>query len=407
MRSSSKFTYFLLKMNRIREELFYKELRNSERPQYPFPGGINPHIEKLFQEYCQWIDVDGGFESLQAGEKHKRHRLTDIAARAFPSMTLDELRPVARFTAFLAIVDDYMDRTGYKELMEVSNKIAALCTGEDDIEPEAGFYHQMYQMREEALACGMPLQRYQEYVNSILDLMTGYAAEKKFNAAGVPPPLETYKAIRRQTSGGVCYAKYLCMGKRYHHLPDSVLSRPDILRLQDICGDLIGYHNDFISLPKELARDGDVINLVITLMQERSLGLRAAYQKALEVHDETLAEFIRIQSNLPDFGAEWKQLAQEYVNDLGIMIQGVYKWHTHASGRYVPGAYVEPEHQPAVKGSHITVADAKEATASGNAIAHKTTAWGRAGFTDKPYEVYGRLVFFVFIGITGLVAQIS
>lgn len=107
---------------------------------------------------------------------------------------------------------------------------------------------------------------------------------------------------------------------------------------------LIGYHNDFISLPKELQRRGDVINLVLVVKAASGLCLREAYMEALEIHDLHVAEFVRLQNALPCFGT-WQPVAEDYVIDLGIMIQGVYSWHVKNTGRYLPGAYVEPEAQ--------------------------------------------------------------
>lgn len=37
-------------------------------------------------------------------------------------------------------------------------------------------------------------------------------------------------------------------------------------------------------------------------------------------------------------------MAEQYATDVGVMVQGVYSWHIKNTGRYCPGAYVEPEH---------------------------------------------------------------
>ncbi|KAF3910876.1 hypothetical protein ABW20_dc0106839 [Dactylellina cionopaga] len=326
-----------------KEAKLYQKLHNLPRPQYPFPDLISPHLDALFSEYCQWIDQDCQFESQRARDMHKQHRLSDLTARSFPWMTLEELRPVARFTTCMAIFDDYMDTASQEEIEAVKKRVFALFTGLEDKEPEAGFYRQVYLVRQETIACGMPAHLYQEFIDSILGLMTGYGEEKQYNVGGTPPPMAVYHAIRLKSAGGICYAKYLCMQKNYRNLPDSVLNHPNILRMHSLLGLLVGYHNDFISLPKELARGGDVLNIVMVVQHEFQLGLDEACAKALEIHDEALDEFIRLQNTLPDFG-EWQHTAQEYANDLGVLVQGTYSWHTQSSGRYAVGAYVEPEH---------------------------------------------------------------
>lgn len=326
------------------EATLYAELKDLPRPQYPFADLANPLIDDLAAECDQWIDADCPFESIKAREAHKRHRFGDIAARAYPSMTIEELRPISRFSAFFAIIDDYLDHSSNNEVNVYRSKTQALLSGEDQQEPETGFYHQVWLLRQDAMACKMPQPLYEEFIDSIMALLTGYIDEKRYISADKPPPLPVYNVIRQQSSGSIPFAKYLCMQKNYRQLPLTVLRHPIILRLHDLLGTLVGYHNDFVSLPKELARKGDVINLVMTIQSEMGLDLISAYKKSMEIHDDALAEFVVLQKNLPDFG-EWQSTAEDYVEDLGVALQGIYAWHIKASGRYVPGGYVEPQHK--------------------------------------------------------------
>lgn len=89
-----------------------------------------------------------------------------------------------------------------------------------------------------------------------------------------------------------------------------------------------------------------LFNVVFSIQRDGDLELKEANDKALEKHDSDLTEFVQLQNELPDFG-KWQEIARQYVIDLGIMIQGVYSWHIDNPGRYVPGAYVEPEHNMA------------------------------------------------------------
>jgi hypothetical protein len=324
------------------EQTLYHELRDYPRPQYPFANLSSPHMERLAAECDKWVEEDCPFASDNARAVFKKHRFTDVAARAFPSFTLEELRPIARFSAFFAMIDDYLDHANEAELDEVRDRATALLFGHDKREPEPGFYRQVYIMRGEALACGVPMSIYEDFSTTIVGFMDGYDSEKRYNATNEPPPLDAYVSIRRQTSGGLPYAKYLAFDSKYRELPADVLQHPTILRMHDLVSTLIGYHNDFISLPKELHRKGDVINLVLVVKAELVLPLREAYLKALEIHDVDLAEFVRLQNTLPCFG-KWQSTIESYVEDLGTMVQGVYSWHVMNTGRYLPGAYVEPE----------------------------------------------------------------
>jgi hypothetical protein len=241
-------------------------------------------------------------------------------------------------------MDDYFDHTSHSEMDAIRKKIMALLHGTDTAAPQGlGIYRQFYQLRQDALTCDMPDRLYRKFIIAIDKTLTGYQDEKQYMALNRPPPLAVFEVIRECSSGGLPFAKYLCMQKNYRSLPDDVLEHPVILRLHTLASRMIGWHNDIISLPKELSRKGDVINLAITLQLEHGVPTEEAYLEALDFHNRDLDEFITLQNNLPTF-ERWQRMAQDYVTDLGIMLQGVYSWHIKSSQRYVPGAYVEPEY---------------------------------------------------------------
>jgi hypothetical protein len=325
------------------EEHLYARFANLPRPRYPFPNLVNAHIDELAEECNQWIDEDYQFHSQCARDRHKQHRLTDISARAFPTLTLAELRPVARFASSGAMMDDYFDHSSPTEVSNARDRIMALLDGQDAREPcDLGIYRQFYLLRQDALACGMPLHLYEKFIKEANNMFIAYQDEKEYIAVNQPPPLETFLVIRENSSGGVPFARYACMANDFRTLPDTVLEHPIVRRLHALSGRLIGWHNDIISLPKELHRKGDVVNLVRVLQREREVGLQDAYMMALKFHDQDLNEFLVLRENLPHFGA-CQELAHGYADALGVMIQGVYAWHVENCGRYVPGAYVEPE----------------------------------------------------------------
>jgi hypothetical protein len=134
-------------MDRSEEEAFYSELEDYPRPQYPFPDLTSPHAEELASECDGWIDENCPFASSTARSLFKKHRFTDIAAQAFPGFTLEEPRPIARFSAFFAMIDDYLDHASQAQVGEVRDRVTALLIEQNQKKPEPGFYHQVYVMR--------------------------------------------------------------------------------------------------------------------------------------------------------------------------------------------------------------------------------------------------------------------
>ncbi len=326
-------------------EAFIAEFKHLPKPRYPFPDFIHPDFQQQREEYYAWIDREYTFHSQAAREKHKQHNLVDIASRGCPFLsTLAELRPLANYAANGAMMDDYWDLASRSEMDIVRKRIMALLTGEDSTEPtDHGIFHQFWVLRQDAIRCNMPERLYKKYVDTVHNVLIGYAEERVYYRANTPPPLPVYLIIREHTSGALPFCKYAAMQKDYRQLPDDVLEHPHILRMHSICALVIGIHNDIISLPKELLREGDTMNLVKVMQHTHHLPLKEAYMMALELHDSYLKEFMLLHEYLPPFG-EYQAMAYNYVQDLGIMVAGVYAWHTNDTSRYVPGGYVEGEY---------------------------------------------------------------
>lgn len=330
----------------LSDEQFYAGLLQLPRPKYPFPDGIHPDYQQQREEYYDWIDREYDFHSESAREKHKKHNLTDIAARGCPNLAgIAELRPLANYAANGAMMDDYWDECTREEMYTIGQRIMALLSGEDANEPsgtENGIFHQFWVLRQDALKCGMPERLYAKFIASIHRVFVGYAEERVYYRKNTVPPLAVYWIIREDTSGAHPFAKYAAMQKEYRDLPDDVLEHPHILRLHSLCAWMIGIHNDIISLPKELHRQGDTMNLVKVLQSEHDIGLEEAYNMAMTYHDGFLEEFLLLKSHLPPFGDIQKKMA-DYVQDLGVCVAGVYAWHTQDTSRYVNGGYVDGE----------------------------------------------------------------
>ncbi|MDQ0108666.1 hypothetical protein J2T02_003805 [Chitinophaga terrae (ex Kim and Jung 2007)] len=330
----------------LSDEQFYAGLQHLPKPAYPFPDFIHPDFQQQREEYYEWIDKEYTFHSKAAREKHKQHHLTDIAARGCPFLKdIGELRPLANLAANGAMMDDYWDRCTREEMHAITKRVAGLLTGEEREEPvDNGIYHQLWVLRQDAIQCGMPERHYRKYVSAIHSLLVGYTEEKIYYRTNTPPPLPIYLIIRLETSGGLPFCKYVAMQKNYRDLPDEILEHPYILRLHNLCAWMIGIHNDIISLPKELHREGDTMNLVKVLQHERKIPLAEAYMEALKLHDSFLDEFQLLHRHLPPFG-KMQDTVYEYVHDLGVMLAGVYAWHTNDVSRYVNGGYVEGEYK--------------------------------------------------------------
>lgn len=84
------------------------------------------------------------------------------------------------------------------------------------------------------------------------------------------------------------------------------------------------------------------------MQHEYGVSLVEAYHMAMALHDADVKEFVVLHNDLPYFG-EYQELAYDYVQALGITLQGVWGWHCKNNLRYKEEehAYVEPEYKAA------------------------------------------------------------
>lgn len=329
-------------------ENYFELFQQFPRPSYPYPELASPFMEQMREENGRWLSSeDYAFLSEYARKKYSEHRLTDVAARGFPFLTrFEQLCPIARFSTWGAYLDDYFDQVTTVEMEEVRAKAEAVLRG--GYVPDShdlGFYRQIALTRKECLAEGMPDEWYEKIVVSINGMLTGFVDEKRYTRSKTPPPLSAFLLIREQTSGGLPYCIFNRMQKNYRTLPVRVVEHPVILRIHALVSRLIGWHNDLISLPKELSRQdkGDVVNIVKVMQHTYQVPLEQAYHMAMELHEADLKELVSLHENLPYFGLH-QELAYDYVQALGTMLHGVYCWHVKGNMRYRKGDYIEPEY---------------------------------------------------------------
>lgn len=332
-------------MKTITNKEFYLGFEDLPKPKYPFPDYIHPQFEQQRQEYYQWIDTEYAIQSKEAREKHKKHHLTDIAARGCPFLkSIEELRPLSNYTANGAMMDDYFDKCSRREMYDITQRIISILNGELRDEPEEnGIFHLYWVLRQDALKINIPKNIYDRFVRSIRYVFEGYSEEKIYYRSNTVPPLAVYLLIREATSGVLPYCDYAALQKDYREIPDYIFEHPHLKRIYTLCGLMIGIHNDIISLPKELHREEDTMNLVKVIQNEKNIPMKDAYMEAIKLHDEYLHEFLILQKHLPPFDG-FHDLVANYVKDLGIMISGVYAWHTNDTSRYVNGGFVEGEY---------------------------------------------------------------
>lgn len=313
-------------------------------PRYPLPDVDNPYAEELQAETTQWFQ--DRFQFLSAGtlEKYKRMGLDKFASRCYPrTVSYAHLRACCLFTFTATIMDDYYEPCTEEEIESLRQRVVGIFKGNEPSAKDNGILQQMVVARD-ALQELMPVQwmeRFTEhtdwYIGKGMKAECPYVLERNF------PALSDYMDIREHSIGAyvMCDLVEVATGLP---LPPHIARHQAMQQLTRLASRIKAWLNDLASLPKDMSRESEVMNLVLVLQQEQQLSIDEAYAAAMRLHDTDLDEFFELQARLPDFGT-YHDAVTNYLYHLMLMIQGERTWYLKDTLRYAPNGYAEPEYK--------------------------------------------------------------
>ncbi|MGE2817977.1 terpene synthase family protein [Mycobacterium heidelbergense] len=330
-------------MGHVRCPDYFALLKDMPLPVYPFPDHPSPFEERITEDLNKWLDNDYRFLTEEARNQYKRHDFGFATARSFPYLTSYQyLLPITRYTAWGTIFDDHFEYLSFDEKDNLREQVvSALRSGRIPEGPEANYLIPLIGMRDELLAFELPSWWFDRFVDSLNWFIRGIQDEDCYKTNNRIPPVEHLKLIREYSIGMYPWIELIAL-EQGCVLPSRILEHPVIRHLKKLVANMVAYQNDFVSLPKELTRgDGEVMNLVLAVQQDRIIGLEEAYMAALDIHNADLNAFLTLQSNLPDFG-EHQRDAEVYARYLAQLVKGCADWEGKTAFRYSQGGYVEP-----------------------------------------------------------------
>lgn len=139
------------------------------------------------------------------------------------------------------------------------------------------------------------------------------------------PTLVEYLASRPVT-GGLDILTFVLAAIDGVRLPESLLSSPALERLTRASHDVCCWHNDLVSLNKELLA-GEVNNLILVLMLDPKSGcwtLPEAVDHAVDMIDEGLVAFASLEREV--LAKAGPHAASWYVHMLRHRVSGIVVW---------------------------------------------------------------------------------
>lgn len=185
-------------------------------------------------------------------------------------------------------------------------------------------YHQAMQ---DFAAFATPSQS-NRFVHDIARLHLGYLGEAAWAETRYVPKVWEYLVMRQFNNFRPCLS--IVDAVDGYELPEPVYARPEIQRITALACNATTIVNDLYSFTKELAGDPTHLNLPQAIAANERCGLKAAYLKAVEIHNEVMAAFEEESAVL----AATSPLVERYARGLAAWVAGNHEWHATNTHRY-------------------------------------------------------------------------
>ncbi|KAF8205517.1 terpenoid synthase [Mycena galopus ATCC 62051] len=319
----------------------------------PFPLVYNPSGDAIAQESVNWLDTS--CPELSAKQRKALYGLKagELTGYCYPTTPPSRLRVVSDFMNYLFHLDNISDGMLTSETESLSDCVmnslwvsdfyrptTRLGQTQPSEEPNAG------KLARESVTYPLSIRAriykwgiYSFWTRCIPDAGPGTQARFKetlamfFEAvsiqaemrdAGCIPDLESYIALRRDTSG--CKPCWVLIEYGLDiDLPDFVAEDPVIMALNQSTNDLVTWSNDIFSYNVEQSR-GDTHNMIIILMKYHGHTLQSAMDYVGELCRSTIDAFIQNRASLPAWEPEIQAMVERYVQGLEAWIVGSLHW---------------------------------------------------------------------------------
>ncbi|KAJ8487526.1 hypothetical protein ONZ45_g9641 [Pleurotus djamor] len=288
----------------------------------------NRYRKKASSESKQWLFRG---DNLTGKKRDAYHGLKAglLTSMCYPNAGAIQLRVCCDFMNYLFHLDnlsDDMDNRGTKSTADVV--LNALYNPEMRQTKRVGKMTKDYWRR--LIRTGSPgaQQRFIETFDFFFQAVSQQAQDR---AEGVIPDLESYIALRRDTSGcKPCWA--LIEYANNLNIPDEVMEHPIIRNLGEAANDLVTWSNDIFSYNVEQSK-GDTHNMIPVVMHEEGLDLQSAVDFVGQLCKQSIDRFNEDRANLPSWGPEIDRDVAIYVGGLADWIVGSLHW-SFESERY-------------------------------------------------------------------------
>ncbi|MFJ8022402.1 family 2 encapsulin nanocompartment cargo protein terpene cyclase [Streptomyces sp. NPDC096311] len=165
-------------------------------------------------------------------------------------------------------------------------------------------------------------------VHDLARLHLGYLGEAAWAEIRYVPPVWEYLMMRQFNNFRPCLS--IVDAVDGYELPEALYVRPEIQRITALAGNATTIVNDLYSFTKELANDPSHLNLPQVIAANERCGLKAAFLKAVEIHNQVMEAFEEEAAAL----SATSPLVERYARGLAAWVSGNHEWHATNTHRY-------------------------------------------------------------------------
>ncbi|KAI0760326.1 terpenoid synthase [Fomes fomentarius] len=288
----------------------------------PWALRVNPNCKLAAEESKNWL-LSGC--RLRAKKRAAFHGLKGglLTAMCYPLAEYEQLRVCCDYINYLFHLDNICDEMDDRKTVSTASEVIGALRDPHGFQPSSavGRLTQCFWRRMTATGSPGAQKRFIETFELFFRAVTQQAKDR---ASGNIPDLESYIAMRRDTSGcKPCWA--LIEYANNLDLPDEVMEHPIVLGLGEAANDLVTWSNDIFSFNVEQA-NGDTHNMIVVVQNQQKLELQEAVDYVGDLCLACIDRFQALRKALPSWGPEIDAQLQVYIDGLGDWMIGNLVW---------------------------------------------------------------------------------
>lgn len=303
----------------------------------PFPVRAPDIDPDVCRQTSDWLRAFGLGPQDAPSRQALATSFAGLAAALHPQAPPAALRLTTDWYSLMFLHDDRCDSSGIGKdparLQELADRLLAVFLGAAPRPGDEPLARALADLSQRLLEHGGArwFRELGEHMRAYLGALTWEAANR---AGGAVPELDEYLHMRPITAGLPIDAAFIEVVDGVQ-LPPAVRDHPAVRRLGALADRAVCWSNDILSLEKEL-QEGDVHNLVLVLMQARSLSVQDALDEAARMYHQEIEQLLVGERALPSFGTEADAQLRQYVELLKARIGGILAWSRRSRRYAVP-----------------------------------------------------------------------